>query len=132
MRIAGRMRGRIVRRCKLSGLLKPHSPGGSMLRRSCPVLVWLLLQGLLYGQASSRKQLSLEAIFRPGSLTGTPPEGLHWAPDQKSFSYIERDEAGEHGQLWLVNAATGEKKVLVSEDKLARLAPPVTSIPDDR
>jgi len=103
-----------------------------MLRRSCPVLVWLLLQGLLYGQASSRKQLSLEAIFRPGSLTGTPPEGLHWAPDQKSFSYIERDEAGEHGQLWLVNAATGEKKVLVSEDKLARLAPPVTSIPDDR
>ena len=103
-----------------------------MLRRACPVLVLLLSLGLLYGQASTQKQLSIEAIFAPGSITGRAPEALHWTPDQKSFSYIQRDDSGEHAQLWLVNAATGEKKVLVSDDKLAKLAPPIESIKDDR
>jgi WD40 repeat protein len=103
-----------------------------MLRLSRSVLVWLLSFGVLYGQSSSRKQLSIEAVFGPGSITGLAPEGLHWAPDQKSFSYIQRDDSGEHGQLWLVNAASGEKKVLLSDEKLARLAPPLESIKDDR
>src|SRR5215467_1860836 len=103
-----------------------------MLRRSGPILVWLLLLGLLYGQASSRKQLSIEAIFAPGSITGNPPEGLHWAPDQRSFSYIQRDDSGEHAQLWSVELSTGEKKLLVSDEKLAKLAPPIESIKDDR
>jgi dipeptidyl-peptidase-4 len=103
-----------------------------MLRRSLPVLVWLLSVGLLSGQASSQKQLSIEAIFAPGTITGRAPEGLHWAPDQKSFSYIQRDDSGEHAQLWLVDAATGEKKVLVHGDKLAKLAPPIESLKDDR
>jgi len=103
-----------------------------MLRCSSLVLVCLLSLGLVYGQTSAQKQLSIEAIFAPGSITGRAPEGLRWAPDQKSFSYIERDDSGEHGKLWVVNAATGEKKVLIGDDKLAKLAPPVESIKDDR
>ncbi|HEX6802615.1 MAG TPA: alpha/beta fold hydrolase [Terriglobales bacterium] len=101
------------------------------MRRSCLLVFWLVSMGLLYGQ-TSQKQLTIEAIFSPGSVTGRAPEGLHWAPDQKSFTYIQRDDSGEHGQLWLVNAATGEKRVLVGEDKLAKLSPPVESIRDDR
>ena len=45
---------------------------------------------------------------------------------------MQRDDAGEHGELWYVDAATGEKKVLVSETKLSQLAPPASKIQDER
>jgi dipeptidyl-peptidase 4 len=47
-------------------------------------------------------------------------------------SFVQRDDAGEHGELWYVDAATGEKKVLVSEAKLSQLAPPTSKIHDER
>jgi len=39
---------------------------------------------------------------------------------------------GDHGELWYVDAVTGEKKVLVSEVKLSQLAPPASRIKDER
>ncbi len=48
------------------------------------------------------------------------------------LSFVQRDDTGEHGELWYVDAATGEKKVLVSEAKLATLAPDVEKIKNER
>ena len=47
-------------------------------------------------------------------------------------SFVQSDDAGEKGELWYVDAATGEKKVLVSEVKLAALAPDVNKIKNER
>jgi dipeptidyl-peptidase-4 len=80
----------------------------------------------------ARKPLTIEAIFADGGITGRAPEAIQWTPDRTKFSFIQRDDSAEHGQLWYVDAATGEKKLLVNEAKLATLAPPLEKIKDER
>ena len=107
----------------------------------CPLiplcLVFLILASIGFTQSnlassSTRKALSIESIFADGSLTGRAPETLKWSPDGKMLSYVQRDDSGDHGELWYVDASTGEKKVLVSEAKLAMLAPSADKIKDER
>src|ERR1700737_4893548 len=74
------------------------------------------------------KQLTIEQIFAEGGVTGRAPETIKWSPDGTKVSFVQRDDAGEHGELWYVDAATGEKKILASETKLSQLAPPVNKI----
>jgi len=98
-------------------------------------LIWLcsaLLCTLPTFSQTSRKPLTIDAIFAEGGITGRGPENLQWSPDNKRVSFVQRDDAGEHGELWYVDAATGEKKVLVAESKLASLAPDATKIKDER
>ena len=78
------------------------------------------------------KQLTIEQIFAEGGVTGRAPETIKWSPDGTKVSFVQRDDAGEHGELWYVDATTGEKKILVSEAKLAQLAPPTSKIHDER
>jgi len=78
------------------------------------------------------KKLTIEGIFAEGGITGRAPETIKWSPDNKKISFVQRDDSGEHGQLWYVDATTGEKKVLVSEVKLQALAPPLSKIKDER
>jgi len=54
------------------------------------------------------REVSADAVRRPwsGVPTGT------------KLSFLQRNDEGEHGELWYVDAATGEKKVLVSATKL--------------
>ena len=78
------------------------------------------------------KQLTIEQIFAEGGVTGRAPETIKWSPDGSKVSFVQRDDAGEHGELWYVDATTGEKKILVSEIKLSQLAPPPSKIKDER
>ncbi|MGA7909314.1 MAG: DPP IV N-terminal domain-containing protein [Candidatus Sulfotelmatobacter sp.] len=78
------------------------------------------------------KPLSIDAIYAPGGLGGRGPETIEWSPDGTELSFVQRDDKGEQGELWYVDAATGEKKVLVSAAKLAMLAPDYTKIKDER
>jgi dipeptidyl-peptidase-4 len=80
----------------------------------------------------ARKPLTIESIFAPGGITGRPPETIQWTPDFTKFSFIQRDDSGEHGQLLSVDAVTGQKTLLVSEGKLATLAAPIEKIKDER
>jgi dipeptidyl-peptidase-4 len=87
----------------------------------------------VWAQSSSPvKPLTIEAIFAPGGLTGRGPENTEWSPDGTKLSFVERDDEGEHGELWYVDAATGEKKVLVGAAKLASLAPDTNKVKDER
>jgi dipeptidyl-peptidase-4 len=98
------------------------------------LICWSLVT-LAGGQTANppaRKPLTIEAIFAPAGITGRPPETIQWTPDHTKFSYIQRDDSGEHGELWSVDAATGKKTLLVSETKLATLAPPIEKIKDER
>src|SRR5271166_6280995 len=78
------------------------------------------------------KRLTIEQIFAEGGVTGRAPETIKWSPDGTKVSFVQRDDAGEHGELWYVDAVTGEKKILVSEAKLSQLAPPTSKIHDER
>ena len=95
------------------------------------ILCFLLLPFAL-AQSTNKKPLTIEAIFAEGEITGRGPETIQWSPDNTRFSFIQRDDSGAHGALWSVDAASGEKKVLVSEAKLASLAPPVEKIKNER
>jgi len=84
-------------------------------------------------QASApAKPLTIERIFTPGEMTGRGPETLEWSPDGTKLSYVQRDENGEGGELWYMDAATGEKKVLVTAAKLAALAPDYAKVKNER
>ncbi len=104
---------------------------------SCLPAVFLALFFFISGhpavaQASQTKPLTIEAIFAEGGITGRAPENLKWSPDNSKLSFVQRDDSGDNGELFYVDAATGEKKVLVSQGKLSSLAPPVNQIQDER
>jgi dipeptidyl-peptidase-4 len=81
---------------------------------------------------AAAKPLTIEAIFATGGLGGGGPETLEWSPDGTKLTFLQRDENGEHGDLWAVDAATGEKKILVNAAKLASLATDYTKVKDER
>jgi dipeptidyl-peptidase-4 len=100
------------------------------------ILIFCFLTAPAFTQTSAgdqtRKPLTIEAIFSEEGITGRPPEAVEWSPDGTKLSFVQRDAAGEHGELWYVDSATGEKKVLVSEAKLAGLAQDSGKIKDER
>jgi dipeptidyl-peptidase 4 len=97
---------------------------------------WITVFWLLIACASAQsvpgKPLTIEAIFADGGITGRPPEAIQWTPDHLKLSFIQRDDSGEHGELWTVDSATGQRTLLISENKLATLAPPIEKIKDER
>ncbi len=103
---------------------------------SLSAVAFIFLSGLLtplWAQSSPPvKPLTIEAMFAPGGLTGRGPETMEWSPDGTKLTFVQRNDAGEQGELWYVDAATGEKKVLVSAAKLASLAPDVNKVKDER
>jgi dipeptidyl-peptidase-4 len=82
--------------------------------------------------APAPKELTIEQIFANGGITGRAPETIQWSPDGTKVSFVQRDDANEHGELWYVDAVTGERKMLASENKLSQLAPPVSRLHNER
>jgi|HubBroStandDraft_1064217.scaffolds.fasta_scaffold02883_7 dipeptidyl-peptidase-4 len=74
-------------------------------------------------QSSSAKNLTVERIFSEPSLSGNLTEGIEWAPDGKRFSYLAAD-AGTTVEIWTMDAAAGERKVLVNAETLKSVAQP--------
>jgi len=83
-------------------------------------------------QTSPTKPLTIDAIYQPGGLAGRGPETMEWSPDGTKLSFVQRDDSGDTGELWYVDVATGEKKVLVGAEKLASLDPGVGNVKDER
>jgi len=83
-------------------------------------------------QAEKPGQLTIEAIFQEGGLTGRSPETVKWSPDGTKVSFVQRDDSGEHGALYFIEPATGNRAVLVAEEKLATLEPPISKVKDER
>jgi dipeptidyl-peptidase-4 len=106
-----------------------------MKRKACVLLCCLLLAlapSIAIAQDTASKPLTIEAIFQPGGLAGSDPETIEWSPDGTKLSFILRDANGEMNELWCVDTASGEKKVLVSAAKLASLYPDVNKIKNER
>ncbi|MGA7914870.1 MAG: S9 family peptidase [Candidatus Acidiferrales bacterium] len=76
--------------------------------------------------APARKDLTVQRLFSPPFLFGHATPGMEWAPDGKEFSYLERAGTGKEAatELWTMNAATGERKVLVNAATLKEVMQP--------
>jgi dipeptidyl-peptidase 4 len=96
------------------------------------LMLVLIAPGSLPGQTAPTKPLTIDAIYQAGGLGGRGPETLEWSPDGTKLSFVQRDEKGEKGELWYVDTATGEKKILVSAEKLASLDPDVNKVKNER
>ena len=92
----------------------------------------LLFSASALAQTAPTKLLTIETMYQPGGLAGRGPEFMQWSPDGTRLSFVQRDDKGEKGELWYMDAVTGEKKVLVSAEKLASLAPDVTKVKNER
>jgi dipeptidyl-peptidase-4 len=92
----------------------------------------LLLATPANSQTIPTKPLNVDTIFQPGGLAGRGPETAEWSPDGTKFSYVQRNDSGEKGELWYVDATTGQKKVLVSAAKLSQLDPDVNKVKNER
>ena len=75
---------------------------------------------------SGAKELTLERLFSGPYLGGQTTRGIEWAPDGKRFSYIEVKRNGNDAvlELWTMDAASGERKVLVSAATLKSVTQP--------
>jgi hypothetical protein len=128
-------------RCKLfrSALLLLLVPWGFIVKKFIALaavvftLAFVSSREAAWAQSPSPvKPLTIEAIYAPGGLGGRGPETMEWSPDDTKLSFLQRDDEGEHGELWYVDATSGEKKVLVSATKLASLAPDYNKVKDER
>ncbi len=99
------------------------------------VLILLALPSILVAQEpaprSSGKQLTVERIYAQPSLNGRLTRGLAWAPDGKQLSFFETKGAGKDAktELWVMDAASGQRRLLVAADKLESILPAEPSRP---
>src|SRR5579864_5317146 len=91
------------------------------------LLMLLAITSLAQQSTSAPPELTIQAIYAEGGITGRVPEAIKWSPDGTKVSYILRDDPGETSQLFYIDAATGKPAVLVATEKLASLAPPIRS-----
>ncbi len=106
-----------------------------MKARFAAFLLFALCSSLLHAQTdapSGQQQLTIDDMFKPGGILGRGPENVQWSPDGTKVSYVQRNDSGEQGELYYIDAATGKSAVLVATSKLASLAPPTSAIKDER
>ena len=79
----------------------------------------------------SGKALTVDRIYSMPSLSGRLTRGLTWAPTGKQLSYFEIKGAGKEAksEFWVMDAANGERRLLIAADKLESVLPADTSKP---
>jgi dipeptidyl-peptidase-4 len=100
-------------------------------RQAVQIFVVVFCLGILAGLApaaqsnpSDPKQLTVEQIYS-ARLEGAKVDGLEWAPDSRRVSFMQQDaDDPASGELWVMDAATGKKRVLADARRLARFLEP--------
>ncbi len=90
-------------------------------------LLGALIATMATPAAAQRKALTVERIYGPGpSLSGALTQGLQWSPDGKLLSYTQRSGQGREAKtdIWVLDVASGERRVLLDSAKIQALAPP--------
>src|SRR4029077_15314663 len=75
--------------------------------------------------AAGGKALTVERIYSMPSLSGRVTRGLTWTPDGSQLSYFETKGTGKEAkaELWVMDAANGQRHLLVAADKLGSILP---------
>jgi dipeptidyl-peptidase 4 len=71
------------------------------------------------------KPLTVERIYSEPSLSGNLTRGIAWTPDSKQLSFFKTGGTAKEAktELWVMDVASGQRKVLVSADKLQSILP---------
>jgi dipeptidyl-peptidase 4 len=117
------------------------------------IILLLVFTGANRAQTSdasdAAKKLTVKRIYSEPSLSGHALRGIAWTPDGKQVSFLEAkgpgaedaaDGAAENSPqatkkkennaaLWVVDATSGERRVLVSGERLASMLPENSSTP---
>ena len=80
-------------------------------------------------QSQSATPLTVERIYAAPSLAGLPLDDIAWSPDGAQLTYLEdgASSSGVRPEMWIVDAATGQRRVLLDQDHLAKLLGPAAS-----
>jgi dipeptidyl-peptidase-4 len=80
---------------------------------------------------NSGRALTVERIYSMPSLSGRVTRGLTWTPDGKQLSYFDTKSAGREAkaELWVMDAANGQRRLLIAADKLESVLPADTARP---
>ena len=119
----------------------------------CAIMLLLVFAGATRAQtdnaSESTKKLTVERIYSEPGLSGHTLRGITWTPDGKQVSFLEAKTSGAEGaaedgvenqprakqkgennpDLWVVDAASGARRVLVSGERLASMLPENSSAP---
>jgi len=92
-----------------------------------PELLLLLLASALVAAPAlakprASKSLTVERIYSGPSLSGHLTPGIEWSPNGKVISYLQRD--GSSVEMWTMDAAKGERKLLVKASVLEEVMQP--------
>lgn len=115
--------------------MRLRHPISSLLLLASGILFWPGLPSFATPQQpaapAAGKALTVERIYSQPSLSGRLTRGLAWTPDGKQLSYFETKGAGKEAktELWVMDAASGERRLLVASDKLESILPADTSKP---
>jgi dipeptidyl-peptidase-4 len=71
------------------------------------------------------KPLTVDRIYSEPSLNGRLTRGIAWTPDSKQISFFESNATGKAGrtELWAVDVASGQRRVILSAEKLESVLP---------
>ena len=74
---------------------------------------------------TSSKPLTVDRIYSTPGLSGHLARGIAWTPDSKQISFFESNATGKAGktELWAVDVASGQRRVLLSGEKLESVLP---------
>src|ERR1700751_6457102 len=89
--------------------------------------VWVVAEpARAQSSAAPAKELTVERIYSAPSLSGHLTDGIEWTPDSKRISYIVRKGSGPDApaELWTMDGASGERKMLVGTDALKAVTQP--------
>jgi dipeptidyl-peptidase-4 len=112
--------------------LRRRFSGLSVLLAALALITILPSQPAAQQSAAVRgKALTIERIYSQPSLSGRLTRGLTWTPDGKQLGYFETKGSGKEAktELWVMDAANGERRLFVSSDKLESILPADTSRP---
>jgi dipeptidyl-peptidase-4 len=103
----------------------------SMLLANSLLSVFFATSSVAQQPAGAGKALTVERIYSQPSLSGRLTRGLAWTPDGKRLSYFETNGAGKQTktELWAMDATSGERRLLVTSDKLESILPAESSKP---
>jgi len=77
------------------------------------------------GARGGQSQLTVERIYSAPSLSGRPLRDTMWSPDGKLLTYL--DEKGGQPEIWAVDSANGQRRVLVDPQHLRDVLLPAAS-----
>jgi dipeptidyl-peptidase 4 len=76
--------------------------------------------------SQASQTLTVERIYSEPSLSGHALAGLCWAPDSSKISFFQElpeHRGGPKKELWVIDAASGKRSLLISSSKLESFLP---------